>query len=68
VSSRDGNQGIRQDPQKRQRFIDLFYEDRTYGDIGEFFGVSASRVGQIARRLWKDGELTGYPRKPGKRS
>jgi len=67
VSSRDGNQGIRQDPKKRQRFIDLFHEDRTYGEIGEVFGVSAARVGQIARRLWRDGELTGYPRRRGKR-
>ena len=67
MSSRDGNQGIRQDPQKRQRFIDLFHEDRTYGDIGVAFGVSAARVGQIARRLWRDGELTGYPRNRDRR-
>ena len=68
VPSSIGNQGVRQDPQKRQRFIDLFHEGRTYRDIGEVFGISASRAQQIARRLSKDGELTGYPRKRSRRS
>ena len=67
ASSRNGNQGVRQDPQKRQRFIDLFHENRTYGDIGVAFGVSAARVGQTALRLWRDGELTGYPRNRDRR-
>ena len=68
ASSSIGNQGVRQDPNKRQRFIDLLHEGRAYGYIGEVFGISASRAQQIARRLSKDGELTGYPRKRGRRA
>jgi len=35
ASSSIGNQGVRQDPKKRQRFIDLFHEGWTYGNIGD---------------------------------
>ncbi|MCH8157954.1 MAG: helix-turn-helix domain-containing protein [Nitrospinae bacterium] len=60
------NSGIRQDPERLQRVIDLFNEGKTYQTIADELDVTMSRIQQIIRRLSREGLVTGFPRKRGR--
>ena len=61
------NSGIRQDPERLQRVIDLFNEGKTYQTIADEFGVSDSRIQHIIKRLAWEGLVSGFPRRRGRR-
>ena len=57
------NLGIRQDPEKLQRLVDLFNRGYTYEHIASELSVTSSRIQQIVKRLEREGLLTGNPRR-----